>query len=166
MIHAAYALPDAEPQDGDAARPHPRLVLWCNHVMARAESYPEAAHLASFRWSDKPTDLDHDLQAILHDCDDPDLVAITTQVVAGPGHARRRDVLRYRRRAGRGRGIRAGRGVGRRAAGRGSVARAVRRLVHNEVRRAVPHAAPDSSGTGALAGLQAGRRRAPGHKAA
>ena len=43
---------------------------------------PRRRALARWHWSDKPADLEHELEQLLHDCDDEDLVAITAQVLA------------------------------------------------------------------------------------
>ena len=83
MIHSAHASPDSEPVDGDPLASTLGWYQWANYVMARADAHPEAAHLAGFGWSDRPDDLERDLEQLLHAADsDPDTSAVTAQVLA------------------------------------------------------------------------------------
>lgn len=83
MIHAAYALPDEqEPADGDELASTLGWSHWSDYVAARHDHYRAAAQLALWHWSNYPADLEHELEQLLHDCDDEDLTAVTAQVLA------------------------------------------------------------------------------------
>lgn len=83
--YIVYAV-EAGPQDGPGVASTSGWLNWADHVLARHEDYPEAAHLAQEGWVEPPEgsdwgDLEHELEGLTH-ASDPDAAAVSASLLA------------------------------------------------------------------------------------
>jgi hypothetical protein len=80
--HTLYALPDADPIEGDHLASISGYWNWTNAALARAPAGSELAHLAAHGWADDWGALEHELSEFLHAVPDPNVAAVTAHVLA------------------------------------------------------------------------------------
>jgi hypothetical protein len=80
--HTLYALPGADPIEGDHLASTTGFWNWSNSALAHAPAGSELAHLAAHGWADDFDALEHDLSEFLHETSDPNVAAVTAHVLA------------------------------------------------------------------------------------
>lgn len=86
----AYVHPDSEePSDGPDVATGTGWANWGTWLLdedpLRTDSYPESAHLAQEGWLEGEESFElfeHELERLLHDMGEPNLVAVTAQILA------------------------------------------------------------------------------------